>query len=151
MIPRKCGINFFWQSGRLVDPLCQHSTEEHMHPGCGHFNHPGVTEYQSCKFQIYYLTKSHGSYVCSIYILLRNIFLFHIYFGHKYIFDASILWKEMVDILLLIFLQLSQVAPSLVDVSGACSCGCQWYRPSLSLINWMKNRTFIEIITARFK
>ena len=25
MIPRKCGIKIFWQSGRLVDPLCQKS------------------------------------------------------------------------------------------------------------------------------
>ena len=39
------------------------------------------------------MTKSHGSYVCIIYM------------AHKYIFDASMLWKEMVDILLLIFLQ----------------------------------------------
>ena len=27
-----------------------------------------------CKFQVYYMTKSHGSYLCSIYIFLRNIF-----------------------------------------------------------------------------
>ena len=36
--------------------------------------------------QVYYMTKSHDSYLCSIYILLRNIFLFHIYFGHIYIY-----------------------------------------------------------------
>ena len=79
------------------------------------------------------MTKNHGSYLCSIYIFLRNIFLCHKYFGHKYmfnaclkvmvhiyaiymahkyIFDASMLWKEMVDILLLTFLELFQVASS---------------------------------------
>ena len=51
--------------------------EEHMHAGCGHFNHSDVTDCYSCKFQLYYMTKSHGSYLCSIYILLRNIFSMH--------------------------------------------------------------------------
>ena len=71
--------------------------------------------------------------------------MYYIYMAHEYTFDASMLWKEMVDILLLIFLQLSQVAPSLVNVSGACSYGCQWYRPSLSLIDCMKNRILLKL------
>ena len=99
MIPWKCRIKKFWQSGRLVDPLCQHITEQHMHPGCGHFNHPYVTDYHQAKFQVYYMPKSHGSYLCYIYL------------AHKYIFDASMLWKEMVDILLLTFLELSLLLP----------------------------------------
>ena len=64
------------------------------------------------------------SYLCSIYILLIDIFFSEIYFAqkyillrniscseiylaHKYIFDASLLGKKMVDILLLTFLELS--------------------------------------------
>ena len=79
MISRKCGIKKFWQSGRLVDSLCQHSTEEHMHPCSGHFNHPYVTDYQSFKFQVYYMTKSHGSYLRSIYIYCSEIYFCSIY------------------------------------------------------------------------
>ena len=45
------------------------------------------------EFQVYYMTKSHDSYICSIYILLRNIFLFHIYFGHIYISVPYIYWS----------------------------------------------------------
>ena len=37
--------------------------------------------------------------------------MFHIYFGHKYIFVAFMLWKEMVNILLLTFLELSHLLP----------------------------------------
>ena len=45
-----------------------------------HFSHPVPTDYQSCKIQVYYMTKSHGWYICSRYISLieshqiRNIF-----------------------------------------------------------------------------
>ena len=82
-------------------------------------------------------------YFCSIYILVINIFnawlkvmvhIYVIYIAHEDIFDASRLWKEMVDILLLTLLWLSQVAPSEVNVSGTFSYGCQWYT---SLCPWL--------------
>ena len=94
MIPRKCGIQKFRQSGRLVDPPCQQSTKEHTHPFCGHFSHPYVTDYQSCKFQVYAGLK-----------VMVHIYILYIFW--KYIFDASVLWKEMVDIILVTFLELS--------------------------------------------
>ena len=43
-----------------MDPLCQHSTEEHMHPWSGHFNHPYVPHifWSYCKDFFLVLRKS---------------------------------------------------------------------------------------------
>ena len=80
-------------AGRLMDPLCQQSTEQHMHPCCG-----PIYNRLLVMVHIYFAHR---------YILLRNIFFSEIYLAHKYIFDASMLGKEMFDMLLLTFLKLS--------------------------------------------
>ena len=140
MISRKCGIKKCWQFGSLVDPLCQQSTEEHLHSCLD----TSVTHITDCGWYIMWLKVMVHIYVIYIYcpeiyfdhryillidiaqryILLMDIFCSQIYFAHRYIllidifcsqiypahkynFDASMLWKEMVEILLFTSLELS--------------------------------------------
>ena len=61
---------------RLVDPLCQQSTEEHMHPCCG-----PIYNRLLVMVHIYFAHR---------YILLINIFCSEIYLAQKYILLINI-------------------------------------------------------------